>query len=91
MKTMVVVTPTLLVKLFGVPECVRLPAKMREETTFEAHGRHFIVKRIERNTWFLSCPLCDPRARFGTQTEIAADIGHVLECGRLPHEKHSFA
>jgi hypothetical protein len=74
----------MLVKMFGVPELVRLPATVGQETTFEAHGKRFHLKRIATDTWFLSCPLNDPRARFGTQEEIAEDVGRVLESGHLP-------
>lgn len=90
-QTLVVVPPLALVQLFGVPELVRLPAKVREEVTFEAHGKRFKVKRISRDSWFLSCPLHDSQARFGTREEIAEDVGTVLETGSLPHAKRSFA
>ena len=86
-EALVVVPPLFLVRLFGVPASVRLPAKVREEVTFEAHGKCFHVKRLASDVWFLSCPLNSPRARFGTLEEIAEDVGHVLETGALPVSK----
>jgi hypothetical protein len=90
-QSLVVVAPTLLVNLFGVPPMVRIPSKMREEITFEAHGKRWHCKRIASDTWMLSVPLHSPRARFGTASEIAEDIGSVLETGELPQSKHQVA
>lgn len=88
-KTIVIVPPVLLVRMFGVPEHVKMPTKNNPEVTFDAHGRRFTVRRINPTTYTLSCLLHDPRMRFGTANEIAEDIGHVLETGRLPHAKTS--
>lgn len=67
-----------------VPEAVTMPGKIGEEVTFIAHGKRWHVKRVRRDCWWLSAPLHDSRCRFGTQAEIADDIGVVLETGALP-------
>jgi hypothetical protein len=86
----VVVPPLYLVTLFGVPAMVRLPSKVGESNEFGAHGKRFTTKRLRRDVWFLRCE-GETRGRFGTAQEIQSDIGHVLETGALPREKHSFA
>lgn len=86
----VVVPPKLLVKLFGVPSMVVLPSKVGQATTFSAHGQTFHVKRVSRESWLLTDPReagYNPNGRWGNAEEISDDIGHVLECGRLPHGK----
>ena len=86
-QSLVVVAPTLLVNLFGVPPMIRLPSKVREEITFDAHGKRWHCKRIATDVWALSAPLHSPRMRCGTASEIAEDIGSVLETGELPQPR----
>lgn len=87
----VIVPPTMLVKIFGCPESVRIPTKKGEEVVFDCYGRRFYVKKLSQSTYMLTNPLNDPRARFGTAKEIADDVSRVLETGRLPREKSSMA
>lgn len=86
-QSLVVVAPTLLVELFDVPPMIRMPAKLREEITFKAHGKRWHCKRLATDIWSLSAPLHSPDMRFGTAAEIADDIGFVLETGELPRSK----
>lgn len=83
---LVVVPPAMLVKMFGVPELVRLPVKVGETTTFTAHSIEWKCKYIRRGVYYLG--KADSRgqvhARWGRAAEIAEDIGHVLEHGSLP-------
>lgn len=87
----IIVSPTMLVTMFGVPDRVSMPRKVGQEITFEAYQKRWHCKRLGRTTWNLWAPLSSPRMRFGTAKEIAADIGHVLETGALPQSKESFA
>jgi hypothetical protein len=80
----IVVTPTLLVRMFGLPDFVKMPSKVGQEITFDAYGKRFLVKRSARNVFFLSCPLASPRCRFGTLDQIAEDVATVLETGAMP-------
>jgi hypothetical protein len=86
-----VVAPTLLVKMFGVPESVRVPRKLGEETTFIAYSIRFHLKKLASDTWCLSCPLHSPRCRFGNRAEIIEDVGKVLETGALPKSVNAVA
>ena len=83
----VVVPPVLLVKMFGVPELVRLPTKAGESVVFTAYGKEWLCKYICRDTLCLRHVGHDHHARWGTARQIAADIGHVLETGALPCSK----
>ena len=87
MNTLVITPPTMLVQMFGVPESVKMPAKIGEEITFQAYGKRWHCKRVRRDCYWLSAPLSSPRCRFGTREEIAEDIGNVLETGSLPESK----
>lgn len=88
---MVVVPPTMLVKMFGVPEMVRIPDKISDgPNEFSCHGRTFRVKRISRDTWHLRDLAISERSRFGTKKQIAEDVGKVLETGVLPRSSSGF-
>ncbi len=86
----VIVPPTLLVRMFGVPPMIPMPGIIGTETTFAAYEKRWTVKKIRRDTWTLACGGVD-RIRFGTMDEIASDIGHVLETGVFPSCKTSMA
>lgn len=86
----IIVPPMLLVRMFGVPDRVAMPRKVGEEITFEAYSKRWHCKRISKTTWNLWAPLHSPRMRFGNASQIAEDIGHVLETGALPMAKESF-
>lgn len=90
-RTIVVVPPTMLVQMFGVPDRVALPSAKGGETVFDCYGKRFYVKKVTQSAFMLTCPLHYPQARFGTAGEIADDIGRVLETGVLPREKTSVA
>ncbi len=89
--TTFIVPPVLLVKLFGVPECIALPHKIDGTTEFTAHGKQWQVKKLRRGTYFLieTTAGASTRGRFGTATEISDDIGRVLESGALPRSETS--
>lgn len=84
-KTIVIVPPRMTQELFGAPDMIRMPTKSQPETTYDTHGRRFTIKRLSQSTYTLSNLLHDPRMRFGTAKEIAEDVSHTLETGRLPH------
>ena len=86
-----IVTPLLLVQLFGVPDAVNMPRKVGEEITFDAHGKRWHCKRVNRYSWNLWAPLHSPRMRWGNAKEIAEDIGNVLETGAMPEAKQGYA
>lgn len=87
----IIVPPVLLVRMFGVPESVAMPRRVGDEITFEAYSKRWHCKRINRNTWNLWAPLHSQRMRFGNSSQIAEDIGHVLETGAMPQIKTSMA
>ncbi len=91
MKRLTIVPPTYLVTMFGVPESVGMPARVGDEVTFEAHGKRWHTKRVNRISWNLWAPLHSPRMRWGTRKEIAEDIGVVLETGAMPQSKERMA
>ena len=93
MNVITICPPLLLVRMFGVPDAVAMPAKIGDEITFKAHGQEWYCKRLP-NSYFLAAFVDGKphgRARFGTAKQIAKDIGAILETGALPREKTSFA
>ncbi len=64
-------------------QIINLP-KHGKEVSFDAHGKSFRLRRLERFTWCLSCPAHTHRVRFGNSQEIAEDITAAQESGALP-------
>lgn len=62
---------------------IRLPRRHGDETTFEAHGQTFRVKRLSTE-FALTCPLQTSRVRFGNRAEIMSDVAKCLQSGLLP-------
>lgn len=81
---MTIVSPALLVRLFGVPESITLPRRKDDSVTFTAYGKTFAVKKLENGEYHLRDTAIDSHSRFGDAQQIAQDIGHVLESGHLP-------
>lgn len=63
---------------------ITAPRKIGETTEYTVNGRHFRLKRLSRNAWFLAAEDVKSRARFGTWEQIAQDIATTLETGALP-------
>ena len=65
---------------------MQLPQTIGEVKSFriESTGRTFEVKRLQANVWHLRDTAIRTRSRFGTESEIAADVETVLASGMLP-------
>lgn len=62
----------------------RLPNRINQLMSFTSHGRLFIVKKLNRNTWHLRDTTISTRSRFGSKREIIEDMIYVLSYGILP-------
>lgn len=83
----VITSPKLLVELFGVPELIRLPAKVGHEINFQAHSKTWQAGRISRQSWFVA--EANGRGFVGSEQQIADAIGIILETGTLPVSENS--
>lgn len=62
-----------------------IPTRVGESRNYAAHGRTFTVKRLSATTWHLADDAVRSRSRFGTRSEITADVAVTLEYGCLPN------
>jgi len=90
MKTTVIVPPTYLVAMFGVPSMVYLPTKKGQSVEFTCYGQTFSCKKLNSSE-FILIGTESPRARFGNSEQMAEDIGRILETGKIPHCATSMA
>jgi hypothetical protein len=63
---------------------ITLPKQVGQRVEFETNGERFYVKKHARDTFSLNYSRPYHRNRWGDAVEIASDIAHVLEFGRLP-------